>query len=139
MKRNRKYICLVFTMFFVMSMVMTAYAATADVAYDDFAVTLPSYSGDTEVSTVAKSSSLSYFIIIPETESQATQVRAWAESDTWGTNYSDPYKVVTLNKSTNVYYYASTYPVKGEYVVLNLDNPVYTTEMPYITGEWTPN
>jgi len=119
----------------MMIMATTAYAATAT-----FSGILPAYQGDTEVSTVARahdSTSYKYFTItITSLGTGYDSVRAWTEN-TLGGNLSDPFKQVSKNVQTNVYY--TTVPSMGTNVVLNLDNPVYTSESVSVGGTWTPN
>lgn len=119
----------------LMLMVITAYAATAN-----FSGTLPANQGDTEISTVARlndTTTMKYFsITITSLQSGYSSVRAWTEG-IYGNNFSDPYIEAKLNIKKDIFY--SAVPTKGHNVVLNLDNPVYTSNQVSVAGNWTPN
>lgn len=109
-------------------------------AWDSFSVKLPADRGDVEVSTVAKSSSTDYFTIDITSMSSGSSVCAWTESRVTGNNYSDPARQIDVSAgNTNVSYYDSPSPSPGDDVVLNLDNPIFTSSTPTVSGEWTPN
>lgn len=122
---------------------VAATSAFAASAWDSFNATLPAKQGDTEVSTVARANTsdiYGYFTIkITSIDPGYTAVRAWAEN-TLGANYSDPYNQVAADGTNRaVFYYDGKTPSKGTNVVLNLDNPVYTSTTVDVSGTWTPN
>lgn len=114
----------------------SAFAATAK-----FSGTLPSKQGDTEISTVARANDadeVKYFSVkITSIDTGYSAVRAFTEKGN-GDNLSDPYTEVAANgKYATINY--TTVPSSGTNVVLNLDNPVYTTSTVSVSGEWSPN
>ena len=131
-KKTISSVLIVFT-FLMSTMTITAFAVNAS-----FSGSLPAKHGDTEVSTASRASSdVSYFsIAITELGGNGDSARAWTEK-TNGVNLSSPYNEATCGVSENISY--SSIPGKGTLVVLNLDNPVYTTDTVPVSGSWNPN
>lgn len=115
------------------------YAASA---WDSFSVNLPANQGDKEVSKVTRGSSdISHFsILISSIGGGYTAVHAWCETGLGG-NVSNPFYQlgVTSPYEWAVPYYDGKSPSMGTNVTLNLDNPVYTSATPSVSGRWTPN
>ena len=127
------------TMFFVIILMMALTISTF-AANVDFSGNLPAKQGDTEISQVARENDSTvkpYFTIkITSLGGNGDAVRAWTES-IFEVNFSSPYNEAPLNESKNINYQRG--PDTGIDVVLNLDNPVYTTNTVSVGGNWTPN
>lgn len=117
---------------------VSVYAALT--ATDTFSISLPAQQGDTELPAVKKTTSSEIFWVFLDSVGTAsdtfTSVMAWTESP-MGVNYSDPTHEVDEGTSTAIAY--NNTPAIGKNVVLNMDNPIYTTLSPVAVGEWTPN
>lgn len=137
MINGRKIFAIVLSVALIMAMSITAFA-TANADQTDFAVNLPIFSNNKEVGKIAKAdNSTDHFTIsISSISMEFTKVRAWTEKPV-GTNYSDPYEQIGVGDNQEMDY--TTTPKKGDQVVLNLDNPVYSTSSPTVIGSWTPN
>lgn len=136
MKINKKLSAIVLSATVLMYGSTSALAASA---WGNFSVSLPKSQGDTEVDRIARADgSNAYFAInIKSVSGGYNAVRAWTEN-TVGSNYSNPYNTYRVSTtSTNTRY--DVLPSKGANVVLNLDNPVSTTNTPTVEGKWTPN
>jgi hypothetical protein len=104
--------------------------------------TIPANQGDTEVSTVKRDNNATtvkhFTISITGLTNGYTAICAWTETPT-GSNYSNPGNQISLATNQNVDYYSTNVPGKGDNVVLNFDNPVYTSTAISTSGTWTPN
>ena len=136
-KTGKRLLAISMAIMVVMTMSITAFAAT--VATESFSVKLYEKQKDREVSTIARSNhsdTVTYATVtIDSIANDYTAVRAWMEKPA-GANYSNPYTQIGIKKNKVNY---SKVPDKGDNVVLNLDNPVYTTKTPLVKGSWTPN
>lgn len=115
----------------VLGLALSANAATAS-----FTAKLPKNQGDTEVSTVARSTSASknFCVKINSISNGFTHVRAWVEG-TAGKNFSNPLEQISIGTA---YINYTTVPAAGKNMILNLDNPVKSTTTPTVKGSWSP-
>ncbi|MFD2408683.1 hypothetical protein [Paenibacillus rhizoplanae] len=112
-----------------------------------FSGSLPANQGDTEISTLVKSSDMPGFNIIISSlgSGSGNYVRAWAEKDGFWTNpnLSSPYNNILYDSSSNNGWVGVSYdievPATGTKVTLNLDNPVNISSSVTVSGQWTPN
>ena len=123
---------------FIMSFSAFVYGAVS--AWDNFSKVLPGYNGDVETSCITRantSSTKKYFTVkINSISNGFTAVRVWTENQ-YGWNFSSP-SANTIGVGTSNLDYSTT-PSRGDFVKLNLDNPVYTNSTPTVKGKWTPN
>ena len=140
MFKVKKVFVIVFSVVLIISMSISAFATA--VVWDSINVNLPKYSMNTEFREVDKSDqTIGYFTIkIDSISGGYTAIRAWTEKPLGG-NYSDSSKIVSVSSNgslqENVNY--TQIPSNGAGVILNLDNPIYTTTQPKVMGSWTPN
>ena len=122
-KHEQKLGAIALSTVFLMATGITAFAAAA---WEPFSANLPANRGDKEVSKAARASSnVSHFSIMINLISDGyTAVRVWG--------VTSPYEWA-------VPYYDNSVPAMGTNVTLNLDNPVYTSASPTVSGKWTPN
>lgn len=114
----------------VLGMSTAVFAATTN-----FSTTLPQYQQDREVSTVRRGTeSDSFKIHISSINGGTDKVCVWTEKPGGG-NYSNPYEQVGVQAKYIKY---SSLPKVGDNVVLNMDNPVYTSTLVTVSGSWDP-
>lgn len=129
---KQKLLLLLLACVIVASLSITAFAAWGPIS-----VTLPISSKDEELPDIKRASSdVTYFTVEIESISDGfTHVRAWTEN-LLGVNLSSPSNEVGVGEE-KVFYF--DVPAINTRVKLNLDNPVSSTQTPFVKGSWTPN
>lgn len=136
-KLKKRMCATVISIILIMCVTFPCYAAVS--AWGNFNFDLPTYSADYETGLIGRvntTTTKKYFTVTVSTLGTSA-VRVWTE-DRYGYNFSGPYKNSIATGTYNCSYDIAV-PNQGENVKLNLDNPVYTSTTPRITGKWTPN
>ena len=134
MKNKKRLYATAAALVMMFTLCMSVYAA-----WDDFTISLPTAQGDYELPRVQKTSTITCFSVkitdIGTTSDDYDTVMVWTEKPS-GDNYSSATYEAGLGKSNPPY--DEQVPEVGDNVVLNMDNPIYTTDTPVVSGEWTP-
>lgn len=138
MNSNKKMCAFALILGAVMSLSVFTYAAST--ATDHFSISLPVQQEDYELPAVKKTnSSKRYFCVdiesIGDADDTYSTVMVWTESEA-GINFSP--SDYEMGEELDCINYSTT-PSVGTNVVLNMDNPIYTTNTPLVVGDWTPN